>query len=205
MSDKHIFDRIDLFKSHLFEYNESANIYSKKSYGALDSHIQDSLNLCELIDRSTTHVDMGSGSGLPGVIMAIAGKVDVICIESKQKKRLFLNYVREALDLTNLTVFDGDVQLFTKTYSGPKITSFSAKAFAKPPKLLMYLSMFRKHQFLRQSNCWVPISHNQEKILKNYDEIVSMKASNGREFLYFRIQMAKFQAYKADLKNQYNL
>lgn len=205
MLDSRVLEKIELFKSHLFEYNESTNIYSKKSYDFLDNHIQDSLNIGELINGSTTHVDLGSGSGLPGVIMAIAGTSEIICIESKQKKRLFLNYVKEALDLTNLTIFDGDVQLFTKVYSGPKITSFSAKAFAKPPKLLMYLSMFRKHQFLKPASCWVPISVNQQKILRHFDEIVSMKTSSCHEFLYFRIQMARFQAYKADLKNQYNL
>jgi 16S rRNA (guanine(527)-N(7))-methyltransferase RsmG len=200
-----LFEKIKHFKSYLFEYNESTNIYSKKSYDFLDIHIQDSLNLAELTKGSPVHVDLGSGSGLPGVIMAMSGKSEIICVESKQKKRLFLNYVKEALDLSNLTIFNGDVQLFTKVYSGPKITSLSAKAFAKPPKLLMYLSMFRKPQVLSSAHCWVPISKNQEKILKNFDEIVSMKASAGHEFLYFKIQMARFQGYKADLRNQYNL
>jgi len=205
MLDKFLLEKIELFKSFLFEYNESTNIYSKKSYDFLDHHIQDSLNLAELTRGSSMHVDLGSGSGLPGVIMALAGKSKIICIESKQKKRLFLNYVKEALDVTNLTIFDGDVQLFTKVYSGPKITSLSAKAFAKPPKLLMYLSMFRKPSVLKSANCWVPISRNQEKILKDFDEIVSMKTSCGHEFLYFKIQMTRFQGYKADLRNQYNL
>ena len=205
MSDSIVFEKIDCFKNYLFEYNASTNIYSKKSYNMLDLHIQDSLNLSTLIQGSSVHVDMGSGSGLPGVIMAIASRSEVVCIESKQKKRLFLHYVKEALDLTNLTIFDGDVQLFSKVYSGSKITSFSAKAFAKPPKLLMYLSMFRKHQYVKGSTCWVPISENQAEVLKGFDEIVSMQASSGEEFLYFKIQMSKFQAYKADLKTQYNL
>ena len=205
MSDNIALEKIGLFKDHLFEYNEATNIYSKKSYDSLDMHIQDSLNLAELTSESAFHVDMGSGSGLPGVIMAIASKAQVVCIESKQKKRLFLHYVKEALDLTNLTIFDGDVQLFTKLHCGPKITSFSAKAFAKPPKLLMYLSMFKKHQYLKASSCWVPISQKQSEVLKNYDEVISMTTSGGHEFLYFKIQMAKFQSYKADLKSQYNL
>ena len=205
MSDKIILEKIRQFKEHLFEYNAATNIYSKKSYDLLDGHIQDSLNLAELISGSKTHVDMGSGSGLPGVIMAIASQSEIICIESKQKKRLFLHYVKEALDLPNLTIFDGDVQLFAKMHSGPKITSFSAKAFAKPPKLLMYLSMFKKHQFLKAASCWVPISENQANALRPFDEIVSMTTSAGQEYLYFKIQMATFQSYKADLKRQYNL
>ena len=203
MSDN-IYEKISHFKQCLFEYNESTNIYSKKSYDMLDYHIQDSLNLAKLIEPSSIHVDMGSGSGLPGVIIAIASTAKVICIESKSKKRLFLNYVKEALDLNNLEIFDGDVQLFSKCYSGPKIESFSAKAFAKTPKLLMYLSMFRKHQYLKTAKCWVPISKSQSDVLKQFDDIVSMTNKNS-DFLYFKIQMGSYQSYRADLKMQYNL
>ena len=101
--------------------------------------------------------------GFAGIILAISSTADVICIESKEKKRQFLEYAKEALDLNNLHVFDGDVQSFTKN-SRAKITSFSAKAFAKPPKLLMYLSMFRPHQYRTNSVCYVPISERQNHI-----------------------------------------
>ena len=127
----------------------------------------------------------------------------MICVESKLKKRSFLNVVKEALNLNNLTVFDGDVQLFTKSYSGAKITSFSAKAFAKPPKLLMYLSMFRPHQYSPSAICWVPISERQSLILKDYDEVI--KVQNTDKYYYFKIQMNSFQSYKVDLKKKYNL
>ena len=203
MSDKLIDEKIQLFKHHLFEYNQITNIYSKKSYDFLDTHIRDSLNLAKLIQPTNCHVDLGSGSGLPGVIIAIASKSQVICIESKEKKRVFLNYVKEALDLTNLVVFDGDVQLFTKRYSGANIESFSAKAFAKPPKLLMYLSMFRPHQFDKSAICWVPISERQKSILKDFDEV--LKIENLATYYYFKIRMNSFQSYKADLKKKYNL
>ena len=188
MSDNQIFEKIKQFKSLLYEYNESTNIYSKKSYDMLDHHIQDSLNLSEIIQPSRVHVDLGSGSGLPGVIIAIATSSQVICVESKQKKRLFLNYVKEALDLSNLEVFDGDVQLF-----------------AKPPKLLSYLSLFKKHQYLRSAICWVPISEAQSNILKQFDDVILVSTRHKIKFEYFRIQMAKFQSYRAALKSEYTL
>ena len=89
MFDKLVSVKISEFKSHLLKYNEHTNIYSKKSYHLLDMHIQDSLNLAELTSGTLCHVDMGSGSGLPGVIMAIASSASIICIESKEKKRDF--------------------------------------------------------------------------------------------------------------------
>ena len=149
-------------------------------------------------------MDLGSGAGLPGIVLAIASNIDIICIESKAKKRLFLNYAKEALDLNNLLVFDGDVQLFTNRYRGAKITSFSAKAFAKPPKLLFYLNMFNPIQFKPNAICWVPISQRQADILKAFDEVCKTTINN-ETFYYFKIRMNRFQSYKADLKKKYNL
>ena len=205
MFENNLQEKIALFKQHLFEYNKSINIYSKKSYENLDYHIEDSLNLTKLASDSKLHVDLGSGSGLPGVIMAIASKSEIICVESKQKKRLFLNYLKDALDLTNLSVFEGDVQLFSKIHSKAIIESFSAKAFAKPPKLLMYLSMFRKYQYSPVSVCWVPISEKQANVLSEFDEITTIHSNSGQVFRYFKIHMGKFQSYKVDLKKKYNL
>ncbi len=200
MSDKL---KINQFIDLLKEYNETTNIYSKSSYDVLDYHVKDSQNLASLLYEDGVHVDLGSGSGLPAIILAILTKSKIICVESKQKKRTFLNVVKDALDLNNLKVFDGDVQLFTKSYSGAKITSFSAKAFAKPPKLLMYLSMFRPHQFDKSAICWVPISERQKSILKDFDEV--LKIENLATYYYFKIRMNSFQSYKADLKTKYNL
>ena len=196
--------KIDDYIALLKEYNEVTNIYSKKSYDHLPYHIHDSLQIARLISNSKVHVDMGSGSGLPAIILAISSSADVICIESKEKKRQFLEYAKEALDLNNLHVFNGDVQSFTKNYSGAKISSFSAKAFAKPPKLLMYLSMFRPHQYRSDSICFVPISERQNQILKNFDKVERVESS-ADIFYYFKIRMDSFRSYKSDLKNQYNL
>ena len=205
MFDKLVSRKIREFKSHLLKYNEHTNIYSKKSYHLLDMHIQDSLNLAELTSGTLCHVDMGSGSGLPGVIMAIASSASIICIESKEKKRGFLEHVKIALDLKNLTVFKGDVQSFARCYSGRRITSFSAKAFVKPPKLLSYLSMFGRGQYLSSAYCWVPISERQAGILSSFDEVVSIQGQDGQILFYFKIGMGSYRSYKADLKKQYNL
>ncbi|MEC8677445.1 MAG: RsmG family class I SAM-dependent methyltransferase [Candidatus Margulisiibacteriota bacterium] len=204
MLDSRVHEKVQQYIDLLKEYNETTNIYSKKSYDILDYHIADSLNLAELIKDSSIHVDMGSGSGLPGIILAIASNANIVCIESKEKKRVFLNYAKEALDLDNLDVFDGDVQLFTNRYSGRKIQSFSAKAFAKPPKLLTYLSMFRPHQYKRDGFCWVPVSIRQAELLKSYDDVLQ-KTTNGEVFYYFKIRLNSFRSYKADLKMKYNL
>ena len=197
-------DKINQYIDLLKEYNETTNIYSKNSYDKLNYHILDSENLGKFVSDSKVHVDLGSGSGLPAIIIAIKTNCKVVCIESRLKKRDFLSYAKIALDLTNLHVFDGDVQLFTSRYSGAKINSISAKAFAKPPKLLWYLNLFRGHQISKDTVCWVPISKKQSEILSKYDEIIS-ESLDGEIFYYFKVHLEKFQSYRAALKSEYTL
>ena len=197
-------EQIHNYISLLKEYNETTNIYSKNSYSKLDYHIDDSILLSNLVINSKIHVDMGSGSGLPAIIIAMMTNCKVICIESRIKKREFLSYAKIALDLTNLHVFDGDVQLFTSRYSGAKIDSISAKAFAKPPKLMFYLNLFRGHQVRKDSICWVPVSEKQASILSKYDEVFTQEY-NDQLFYYFKVHLAKFQSYRASLKSEYTL
>ncbi len=190
---------------HLLKtYNTNTNIYSKQAYGQLTSHIQDSLNLAHYLQNTDYHVDMGSGAGLPGIVLALATDATVVCIESKEKKRAFLRHAKQALALDNLHIFDGDVQAFASSHRGPTITSFSAKAFAKPPKLLQYLSLFRPHLYTEDAICWVPISKIQRSYLATFDTVVSTTVGN-QTFYYFKIQMGLYRRYKAGLKKQYDL
>ena len=163
MFDNNQIKKVQKFKSLLAEYNQQVNIYSKQSYDDLDGHIQDSLHLAQLIQPSERHVDLGSGAGLPGVIMAIASSSLIICVESKEKKRAFLKHVKYALGLKNLSIFEGDVQRFAKCYSGLQITSFSAKAFAKPPKLLMYLSNLSQISFKKMRFAGCPFQKGRHR------------------------------------------
>ena len=56
----------------LKEYNQTTNIYSKTAYNKLEFLIEDCNQLAKLITNTNQHVlDIGSGSGLPSVIIAI--------------------------------------------------------------------------------------------------------------------------------------
>ena len=195
-------EAVNQYKDYLIDFNKTVNITSKKNIPFIDFHINDSLALADLVANSNLHVDFGSGSGLPAVLIAIYNKTQVICIESKQKKRVFLNQVKTKLGLSNLSIYDADVQTFAKHYHGPKIESFSAKAFAKPPQLLTYLSLFKPSQYDSHAFCWVPVSKRQAQFLHEFDDIVEV---GDRPYYYFKVALRSFRSYKADLKNRYNL
>jgi 16S rRNA (guanine527-N7)-methyltransferase len=75
-------------------------------------HIFDSLSLVVPIksildthpDSTPTIVDVGSGGGLPGIILAIMlSGVQIICVDAVEKKTMFVRQMAGVLALQNLT------------------------------------------------------------------------------------------------------
>ena len=126
---KHL-DAIAHYIALLKEYNERVNVYSRRSYDMLDFHVQDSVNLSRLIsNKSVTVMDMGSGSGLPSVVLAISNPKNwVVAVESKGKKAAFLNHVGRELGLSNYEVVNMDVREFIAVRK-PRPQVVTAKAF----------------------------------------------------------------------------
>ena len=96
------------FTKLLWRENELHNLVSRKTTPEdLERHIDDSLRLLDFVDLTsgTRLVDIGSGAGFPGLILAMARpEVEVTLVESDAKKSQFLNLVREELELTRVSV-----------------------------------------------------------------------------------------------------
>ena len=64
-------------------------------------HILDSAQLIKFYPPNTKKIlDVGSGAGFPGLVLAIMGKVEVDLVESDQRKAIFLSTVIRSLGLT---------------------------------------------------------------------------------------------------------
>ena len=64
-----------------------------------------------LIQQDEHILDVGSGAGLPGIVIAICKPdVQVTVIDASQKKASFMRQVKAELDLQNLTVLAGRVE-----------------------------------------------------------------------------------------------
>ena len=69
-----------------------------------ERHIQDSLQIAKHVDFAQTWLDMGSGGGLPGIVLAIFAKTNGIptkftLVESDQRKSTFLQTAALEFDL----------------------------------------------------------------------------------------------------------
>lgn len=91
-------------------------------------HIVDSAQLLPLAvaDKSGLWVDLGSGAGMPGIVVACMTKRPVLLIESRRKRIDFLNMVIDRLGLTNASVFGGRVE----TCRATNAAVISARAYA---------------------------------------------------------------------------
>tara|TARA_B100000767_G_C19625143_1_gene475812 strand:+ start:239 stop:886 length:648 start_codon:yes stop_codon:yes gene_type:complete len=98
-------ERLDLFRSMLLEFNNKYNLISRKTESSIWSrHILDSAQLLRLFDINSklTMVDLGSGAGFPGIVIAIFNKNEDFHVKLYEKspvKREFLNKVKETLDI----------------------------------------------------------------------------------------------------------
>jgi 16S rRNA (guanine527-N7)-methyltransferase len=85
-------DRLQRFAGLLLRWNATLNLIASRDAGVVwDRHIADSLQLVPLlpagIDRA---IDLGTGGGFPGLVLAIATGVHFDLIESDRRKAAFL-------------------------------------------------------------------------------------------------------------------
>lgn len=133
----------------LREWSGRMNLVAPSTLNDIETrHIADSAQLADVLPRDVDIIDLGSGAGFPGVVLAILGW-RVTCIESIGKKVAFLNAVKEDLGLDNLTIYHGRVEDFVRHL--PAKTNnfvFTARAFASLVKIMDYVAHTKCRLFL---------------------------------------------------------
>lgn len=77
----------------------------------LTLHILDSVVVLPFVAQAKNLLDVGSGAGLPGIVLAICQPdLQVSVIDANQKKVSFMRQVKAELNLANLTVLSGRVE-----------------------------------------------------------------------------------------------
>jgi 16S rRNA (guanine527-N7)-methyltransferase len=85
-------DRLRQFAGLLLRWNATLNLIAARDAGVVwDRHIADSLQLVPLMPAGVARaIDLGTGGGFPGLVLAIATGVAFDLVESDRRKASFL-------------------------------------------------------------------------------------------------------------------
>jgi 16S rRNA (guanine527-N7)-methyltransferase len=103
--DDLVVTKLEKFTSLLMEWNQIHNLTGAKSIEKIYDNIIDSLYPLTFIQKPSSILDVGTGAGFPGLILAIAlCDVDIVLAEPLKKRVSFLKYACIDLGLDNVTV-----------------------------------------------------------------------------------------------------
>ncbi len=88
--------RLKRFVSLLRRWNARINLIAPSTIPHVwDRHVRDSLQLLDHLDprRLAAGLDLGSGAGFPGLVLAIAGRIPMTLVEADRRKASFLRLV----------------------------------------------------------------------------------------------------------------
>lgn len=127
-------ERLDRYADLLDRWHKMMSLVSGASLQDMwRRHFFDSAQLFNLLPANPSPlVDLGSGAGFPGLVLAIMGVPNVTLIESSRKKCSFLQEVARETD-TEVEIFAGRIEQFRAPEPARTIT---ARALAPLDKLL---------------------------------------------------------------------
>ena len=171
----------EIFLSMILEKNKEINIISQetaKNEVVRTRHIIDSAQIIDFIDfNQNTTVDLGSGGGMPGIVIAIILKnmkkdMKVHLYEKSYHKGLFLKDVSRKLEL-NTEIFRENIFDLKRLETG----TIMSRAFKPMPVILDLVY----ENFLRYTNLILFMGKNGKKVfensLKNWDLEYTQKKS----------------------------
>ncbi len=135
------YDKLKLYQQALCEWQNKFNLVSKNSLeDAWNRHFVDSAQLFSLLPPTAKSlVDLGSGAGFPGMVLAIMAEektpyLKLTLVESINKKTVFLNYVKQVCNCSNVEIVNDRIEKVTNK----KFDVVTARALIALADLLTY-------------------------------------------------------------------
>jgi 16S rRNA (guanine527-N7)-methyltransferase len=137
-------------------------------------HLLDSLSVLPYVNRNTL-LDVGSGGGLPGIVMAICRPdLQVTTIDTVQKKAIFMRQVKGELGLSNLQVVHARVE----QYQAEPFDQIISRAFSE---LALFIKLTQ--HLLAKNGEWLAMKglnpvHELETLGMQAKHIIPLKVAN---------------------------
>jgi len=153
---------IQKYKENLFKWNKIHNLTGAKNEEMVNDFIYDAVYPVSFLPKVDTLLDIGTGAGFPGMILAIAlPDTQVTLVEPLTKRASFLQFIKADLELKNVTVVKKRVEQMDA-----KIFDIITSRAVTDTKMLLKLS-----EGFRDENSQL-LFYKGEKV---YDEVEDMK------------------------------
>ena len=156
-------DRLLLYQELLKKWQRSINIVSRGTIESFWSrHVLDSLQIAKYI-KGRNILDVGSGGGFPGMILAICTDLHITCLDSDNRKTLFLEEVARQTE-TKVSILNMRIESLQKK----DFDVVCARGFAKLLTLAQITGTYSKNSegvFLKGETIYKEI----EEALKKFD------------------------------------
>ena len=117
-SGKHLqLDKLEQYKALVVRYQHTLDLMSARAVTNLDTKLLEASAYAKLLEPRLSPddriLDLGSGAGLPGILLALAfPNHQVTLVERRKKRASFLKLVVGQLGLEHVTVVSDDVRAF---------------------------------------------------------------------------------------------
>lgn len=139
--------KLAAFADMVIAENEHQNLISPGSVARIWArHIVDSAQLAAIAAGEGGWLDLGTGAGFPGIVVAILRDGPVHCVEARKGRVAFLERAADTLGLSNVNLHLCRLEAL---HTAPAMV-ISARAFAPLPKLLSLA-----HRFSTENTLWL--------------------------------------------------
>jgi len=130
------FYNVQKYKEHLHKWNKVHNLTGARDNNTLDNFIYDAVFPVSFLPKVKTLMDIGTGAGFPGMILAFAlPDTHVTLVEPLVKRASFLQFIKADLNLSNVTVVKKRVEQME-----PQIFELITSRAVTDTKMLLKLS-----------------------------------------------------------------
>lgn len=140
-------NNLEMYKNLLLEWNEKMNLTAiTDGYEIIVKHFVDCLECTKVIKDEQKIIDVGTGAGFPGMVLAIYYKdKNFTLLDALNKRLIFLQEVINTLKLNNVEIVHGRAEeVARKEEYKEQYDASVSRAVAQLPVLLEYTSPFVK-------------------------------------------------------------
>ena len=140
LTDKAL-ERFELYKNLMLEWNEKMNLTAiTDEYQIIMKHFIDCLEITKYMSGNEKVIDVGTGAGFPGIVIAIYFEnINITLLDSLNKRLIFLEEVVKNLNLKNVNIVHARAEEFAhKDEYRNKYDLVVSRAVANLSNLLEY-------------------------------------------------------------------